>query len=55
MSNEPVIIQFTLDQLMLGIGVAMFLAIIWRMSEHPALATLAIAAIALTGYLLIGG
>ncbi len=55
MSNKPIVIQVTLDQLMLGVGIVMFVTIIWQMSEHPIWVLLITAAIVLIGCLGVRG
>ncbi len=51
--SSKVVIQITLDQLILGIGVLLFLVVIYNFSVRPILAMVLIAATALLGCLFI--
>jgi len=51
--SSKVVLQVTLDQLILGIGMLSFLAVIYKLSVRPILSMIIIAITALLGCLLI--
>ncbi len=51
--SSKVVLQITLDQLILGIGMLLFLAVIYKLSVRPILSMIIIAITALLGCLFI--